>query len=178
MKLDDALKSNELNDIEQLYMKEFPKEERKPFPLICDKARNGEMEILAVKSAEGEFCGLVITIVGSEWILLDYFAIEPKKQGNNIGSEVLYLLNQRYKDKGIVFEIERTDVECSNKSQRIRRKQFYLKNGMKEMGIYVELFGVEMELLTNGKQICFDEYQQIYRTIFGEKITDKIRIVL
>lgn len=178
MKLDDALKSNQLKDIEQLYMKEFPKKERKPFPLICDKARNGEMEILAVNSVEGEFCGLVITIVGSKWILLDYFAIETKKQGNNIGSEVLHLLNRRYKDKGIVLEIERTDVECSNKSQRLRRKQFYLKNGMKEMGIYVELFGVEMELLTNGNQICFDEYQQIYRTIFGEKITDKIRIVL
>lgn len=178
MKLEDALKSNQLKDVEQLYMKEFPKEERKPFPLICDKAGNGEMEILAVNSGEGEFCGLVITIVGSKWILLDYFAIEPEKQGKNIGSEVLYLLNQRHKDKGIVLEIERTDVECGNKSQRLRRKQFYLKNGMKEMGIYVELFGVEMELLTNGNQICFEEYQQIYKTIFGEKMKDKIRITL
>lgn len=177
MKLINAITSAQLKNIEHLYMKEFPKEERKPFELMLDKAEGGIMEILAINSDDGEFCGLAITITGKEWVLLDYLAIEPELQGNNIGSAVLDLLNRRYEGKGIVIEIERTDVECANLSQRVRRKQFYLKNGMKEIGIHVILFGVEMELLTNGKRINSDEYYKIYETIFGDKIADKIRIV-
>lgn len=178
MKLVNAITTNQLKYVERLYMKEFPEKERKPFKLVIDKAEKGEMEILAINSEEGEFCGLAIMIVGTEWILLDYLAIDSAKQGNNIGSKVLELLNRRYENKGIVIEIERPDVECDNRSQRVRRKQFYLKNGMKEMGIHIVLFGVEMELLTNGKKITYDEYYRIYNTIFGEKIADKVRIEL
>lgn len=178
VKLNNAITTNQLPDIEELYKSEFPKEERKPFPLMLEKEQNGEMEILAVNSEEGEFLGLVITIIDTEWILLDYFAIKPEMQGKNIGSDVICLLNERYKDKGIVIEIERTDTECENRSQRIRRKQFYLKNGMREAGILVTLYNVEMELLTNGKRINYKEYYQIYQNIFGEMVTDKIRVIM
>ena len=63
----------------------------------------------------------------------------------------------------------------SNREERIRRKQFYLKNGMVETGLRVCVFQVPMEVLTDGVHITYDEYHEIYRetigTVFARKVT-------
>ena len=61
--------------------------------------------------------------------------------------------------------------------QRLKRKSFYLRYGLKELDFSVNLFGVEMEVLSYGKTINFDEYKELYLKSFSRLISNKIRKV-
>lgn len=162
----------ELAQIKQLYLLSFPKEERKPFWLIRGKTKQGTMEILSVKQ-ENDFSGLAITVLHKDLLLLDYFAIAPQVRGKGIGSQVLEALQQRYHDKRLFLEIEQPVEDAPNLEQRIKRKQFYLRNGFTESGLKVDLFGVKMEILCCQCEITEEEYLSLYRSFLGHAAVKK-----
>lgn len=170
-----------LYQIKELYLQAFPKEERKPFELIEKLQEEGKAQIFVVTDEEREFCGLAITLHNGNYVLLDYFAILPQKRGSGIGSCVIQLLKQRYKDKIFFLEIEETekmeDVSEEEQKLRVRRKRFYLENGMKDSTLRVSLFGVLMEILSDGTPLTFEEYYELYKTTVGENFIKK-RILL
>ena len=75
------------------------------------------------------------------------------------------------------MEIERDDIECGNKEQRIKRKKFYLKNSMQLMDYNVCLFGEEMNILTYQCNVSFEEYYSIYLNVFGEKAAKNVYLL-
>ena len=81
----------------------------------------------------------------------------------------------------MVIEIERTEgpqaERAENAGDRIRRKAFYLRNGMTPTGLLVNLFGVEMEVLTCGRELTFEEYHSIYEAILPKFLLGKVRPV-
>jgi hypothetical protein len=74
----------------------------------------------------------------------------------------------------MILEIEDPDVPSDNTSERIRRKGFYLRNHMTLMPFRVNLFGVEMLILTNGKSVTFEEYHEIFSRVFSPDISKNI----
>ena len=152
--------------IKRLYMSAFPKCERKPFSIIRYKCGKKASDVWVLEKEE-EFLGLAITINGEDLVLLDYFAIEEAKRQKGYGSSALKLLQSKYEDKRLFLEIERTDVQADNLQERIRRKAFYLKNGMLELNVYANLFGVSMELLGHDCQVSFDDYFKLYVNNYG-----------
>lgn len=164
--------------IEALYVEAFPKDERKPFQLILEKCREGAAELLAIEDEMGSFMGMAVTVLYQDLVLLDYFAIAAGQRGNGIGTEIFKLLRKKYEGKRFFLEIERTDVEAENIVQRKKRKEFYLRNGMKETGLLVWLFGVEMEVLTDSCRISYEEYYGLYKGVFGtERMGKNIRLI-
>ena len=159
--------------IKKLYLRAFPKAERKPFRMMCRAAAKGLMEILIIAD-QGYMVGLAITARYRDLTLLDYFAVSEAFRGQNYGTRALEMLRDRYKGGRFVLEIEIPDESAANREQRIRRKNFYLRGGMKEAGIQVRLCGVPMELLTDGSEVSFDEYLDIYKyavnPVFARKI--------
>lgn len=176
MKLNSKYKDN-LEKIENLYLTAFPENERKPFDLILEKCNKGSMEIISIENDNSDFLGLAVTIICKDMVLLDYFAIAPENRGQNIGSTALKLLFERYKDKRFILEIENTEAECDNLAERIRRKAFYLRNGMSVMPFKVNLVGVEMEVLTYNCEVTYDEYYSIYKNTFSDKLCSKIQLI-
>lgn len=176
MKLTNCTTEAQFASLEQLYMETFPAAERKPFPLMVQKSREGVMELLAIEGKGGAFLGLAITILSGDLVLLDYFAISPELRGQEIGSGTLRLLQERYAGKRLVLEIEDTQEDAPNREERIRRKAFYLRNGMSVMPFLVSLFGVKMQVLTNGADVSFEEYHGIYRASFPEQISANITL--
>ena len=166
-----------LNKIENLYLSSFPKNERKPFPLILEKCNQGLMEILTIESDDCDFLGLAITIIYNDMVLLDYFAISPESRGKNVGSTALKMLFKMYKSKRFILEIENTEIECKNSEERKRRKAFYLKNGMTQMPFKVNLLGVQMEILTHNAKVTFEEYYSIYKNTFSDEYCNKIQLI-
>lgn len=165
-----------LNKIEELYISSFPKEERKPFVTIIQKTKEGSMEILSVESeTTNEFLGLAICVVRGDLALLDYFAICGQNQGSGIGTNALELLKQRFSDKRFFLEIETPDPDAHNAVQRERRKKFYLSCGMCDINLYVRLFGIDMEILTNVCNVTFSEYHKLYDDVFGSMISDNVK---
>lgn len=167
MKLIEAYQEQQLKDIQNLYEKAFPASEKKPFSLILEKRKEGVVEVLAIEGEE-RFLGLAISILYKDMVLLDYFAVAANKRGKGVGSAAIQLLKERYANKRFFLEIERTDIEAENLEERCRRREFYLKNGLMPISLFVELFKVEMEVLTNHCKVNFEEYYQLYIETFGK----------
>ena len=176
--LRDAVQGNRLEDVRKLYEASFPKSEKKPFAFMLQKQKEGVFDILAIEDEQGTFCGLAIMMLSGGRALLDYLAIEPDCQGSGIGSSALSELRERYGEERIVVEIESTAEEnsVSGRSERLRRKAFYLRNGMVPMDFLVELFGVEIEVLTFGSEITFEQYYAIYAQVLPASLAEKIRL--
>ena len=108
-------------DIYKLYQKAFPKSEKKPFSMIVRMHRKGASDVWRF-TRDGKFAGLIITINGDQFVLLDYLAVEESCRGTGIGSEILQLMRSHYVGKGVFLEIESVYEDCDNKAQRLRRK--------------------------------------------------------
>lgn len=169
--------SLDMKFILDLYQEAFPKEERKPFSLIERKAAMGEMEILLLRE-EGRRVGLAITALSERIVLLDYFAVAKDCRGGGFGSEALQMLKALYDDRQFFLEIERTDDEnAPNRDERIRRKHFYLRSGMLETGIHIDLFGVGMELLAAKPGLTFDDCETLYRELLGPMYHNVVKLL-
>jgi len=171
------IKPNKISDwfrIYRLYLKAFPKYERKPFSVIYNMYKKGKSDVWYC-TADGSFAGLGITINGPDTILLDYFAVEGARRGEGIGSALLTRFMEMYADKGFFLEIESTFVAAENSGERKKRKSFYLHNGLEEMGTEAYLFGTRMELLGKGCRLDFDEYRSFYRDNYGQWAADNIK---
>lgn len=162
-----AKSHGDYKQIKQLYLRAFPKCEQKPFWLIRYKTHKKTADIWVIEEGD-EFVGLAITMNGMDLTLLDYFAIEEAKRNGGSGSQALALLQDKYGDNRLFLEIERTDVDADNIEERKRRKNFYLRNNMKEMHVNATLFGVPMELLGYHCDVSFEEYQQLYIANLGK----------
>lgn len=178
MKLVKTKNPKHLLNIYRLYLKAFPKNERKPFLFILLKQWRGTTEVLSIKNNKGEFLGLAITALHNDLVLIAYFAVSYTQRGGGIGSKALQLLKERYSNKKIFLEIENTEISnVPNLEERIKRKNFYLKNDMKEMPFIVSFFGTEMEVLTYNFPITFEEYHSVYKKEFGKIISRRVRFI-
>lgn len=152
--------------IKQLYRSAFPLNEKKPFWLIKNKFEKGQADVWVLERA-GAFSGFAITMNGGDLVLLDYFAVCADKRSGGIGGEALKSLQEKYSDRRFFLEIESVDKPSPKLSERLRRKKFYLANGMQEMGVNVKLFGVDMELLGYNCAVSFEEYRNLYLNTYG-----------
>lgn len=152
--------------IYKLYRQAFPRYERKPFAIIRSMYKKGNTDIWHFEK-EGKFSGFVFTVNRENAILIDYLAVTSNSRGKGIGSEIIAQMRNHYTPKGIFVEIESVFAKCDNVEERLRRKEFYLKNGMIPMKVMVVLFGVEMELLGIDCKLNFDEYFEFYHDVYG-----------
>lgn len=162
MKLKKLKSLKQIINIYKLYKISFPKEEKKPFLLILFGHLRGSFEIFSVEDND-EFKGLTIMLKYQDLVLLDYLAIDSKERSTGYGSKVLNFLKNYYKDFRLFLEIENSfDKKASNYTERQSRKKFYTKNGFSALPFNVDLFGVEMEILSYNCSITFEEYHNLY----------------
>ena len=143
-----------------LYRRAFPRMERKPFSRIRRMQKAGRTDVWLAER-DGRFAGLAATINGSGTILLDYFAVADKLRGQGVGSTFLRALLTKYEGHALFVEIEAADRDDPT-GEKARRKAFYLRNGLEEMHVTADLFGVRMELLGRGCTLDFDGYRAFY----------------
>ena len=161
-------------NIYRLYQSAFPDSEKKPFSMIRTMWKKGKSDVWYCEE-NGTFAGLVITINGPDKILLDYLAVAKNRRGQGIGSGILKKMREKYVGKGVFLEIETVDETADNYEERKRRKQFYLANGMTPMNVFVELFGVDMELLGFDCYLTFEEYHDFYRDNYNEWAAEHVK---
>lgn len=160
-------------NIWRLYRSAFPRNERKPFFVIRRRAKEGSMGVY--KIVENGFAGLMITVEKGDLLLLSYFAVKPDRRSSGVGTGALKELLANNSGRRIFLEIEEVTEDAPNRSERVHRKGFYLRNGLSESGVFAELFGVRMEVLISGGAITPEEYEDFYRTLFGDRIMTHIK---
>ena len=151
-----------------LYEEAFPEVEKKPWDLMERLAVEGKMELLAV-TEEDRFVGLAFNMLDEKLALLDYFAIAPDLRSSGFGGQAIRCLLERFAGKKYIFEIEKQDPQAENAEERKRRKKFYLRNGLKETGLFVNVYATDFELLTPDGNLTFEEYVTVLRDILGEE---------
>lgn len=166
------VKKTDKSKLKRLYHKAFPKQEQKPFDLLLEKEQQGHADLFHIEK-DGDFCGLAMFLYHGENVLLDYFAIDERLRGQNLGSQALQVIMDEFEEQNLFLEIESTEVESEDKHIRKKREKFYLRNGIKHLGITVKLREMEMMLMGNHKKISFEEYKDLYSRVLSKDYAKK-----
>lgn len=176
MELIKALTKERQDKILELYLTAFPKSEQKPFSVIVQKQEEGIVDMLSIEE-DGSFLGLAILVRQGDLVLLDYLAVAEEARNGGYGSLTLQALQEHYSGKRIILEIDSTKEEADDRPMRLRRKEFYHRNGMRELPYLVNLWGNEMEMMSNGTSVSFEEYYRLYLDSFGPRVSKNIRLL-
>ena len=162
-------REEDLEKILEIYTEAFPKEERKPFQIICEHNRIGKAELSCVL-IDGDVSGMVHTYLFDGFAMVDYFAIHKDKRNLGAGTRVIDLIRKKSKGYKIYLEIEDATIG----EMQARRLEFYKRCGLCEVGTYVNLFGVDMELLAfDDFKVTFPEYFALYSYMGGEEFAKR-----
>lgn len=174
----EAFEEKQIEQIRQLYEAAFPANEKKPFHLILEKRAIGLVEIFTIEDEKKRFRGLIITILHKDMVLIDYFAIDEAYREIGIGSDVLRLFTSKYAQKRVFLEIESTISEqVEDYEIKKRRKGFYERNGLAPMNYLINLFDVEMEIMTFKCEVSFEEYHEMLVYVYGKKMHKKVQFI-
>lgn len=116
-------------------------------------------EILGIypDEAPDSFCGYFLTLTSDVAVYMYYFAILPDLRGKGIGAKALKALVRRCGDKPLMFDFESIYQECDDLEQRMRRRDFYLRNGFHETGWLMEQNGVELIIACSSEDFNIDD---------------------
>lgn len=161
---------NNCEEVKKLYEDSFPKEEKINFSnFFSGVFKNFKLYALYKNKT---LLGMFHFNNTQNFVHLNYLAISKDYQSNGYGSAIISWLKKEFKGKTIVVDIEEIDCSAPNNSNRIKRKNFYKKNGFVcgEYDFYWE--GTFMTYMNcgelNGEQ--FMEYIQIiFPTIIDVK---------
>ena len=92
---------------------------------------------------EDIFVGLMVVQTFKTLSYLFFLAFDSLYRSIGYGSRAIETLKALYKGKKQVVAFELSDKEALNNTQRIRRRQFYLKNGYKETGLFLSYKSVD-----------------------------------
>jgi len=176
------LSAAQLADLYQIHMKrDFPPEELKPLKAMLTLMEQGRYDALGLYDGE-ELLGYALLWMEPDvpFALLDYLGTLDGKRGRGLGSTMLDLLADYYKDyRGIFGEAEAPENgDPAGEGLRRRRLDFYLRNGFRYGGYDCALFGVHYQTLIRGTADVTPEellavHQRIYGGHFPQKIHDR-----
>lgn len=142
-------KDKEISLINQINEEAFPLEERVPISTIIAFADKGKGKLLGAYDQD-EFIGFVLIIIKNNVGYLFLLAVEKSKRNQGYGSLILQEIFKKYENIQINLDFEILDPLAPNYEIRLRRKAFYLRNGLKETGHYTTLDnGYKFEIVTN-----------------------------
>lgn len=131
--------------MKKLYISAFPKCERFPFWLLvrCSKSSNVSFKPIVYK---GIAVGIIFMVKYDNINYVMYLAVKEELRGMGYGSKIVKDLIS----KGtVLLSIEKPDEV--NTDSKIKRRNFYLRNGMYDTGYTYVDKGVEYSVLSSDK---------------------------
>ena len=133
----------------RLNMDAFPDEERLDTELLAQLSEQGRLELLGIYD-NGNYIGFTVIFHSERSVYVFFLAIDPDWRSHGYGAAVLDELRKRYAGRQLVLDIEALDSAAPNYEQRLRRKNFYLRNGFRESGCFFKYCGMCFEVLYDG----------------------------
>lgn len=103
-------------------------------------------------------------------IYVFYLAINENLRGQGYGSKILNLIKDKYSNHRIILNIEEIDKNSDNYKQRVKRKEFYKKNGFYDLNYTIKEAGVTYEMLMyskKNKDVTKEEFMQLMNSYLG-----------
>ena len=159
MILRDVLK-DDYKKVKILYNTAFPSEERAPFFMMKSRVKKQRGKLL-VADDKGEFVGFVYLVCLENLVYVYYLAISSECRGKGYGSEVLRLIQEKYKGNKIFLAREQLDPKAENFEQRKGRHEFYLKNGFEDLPCCIKEASVVYDVMGVGGNVSANEYKAL-----------------
>ncbi|MCD7893042.1 MAG: GNAT family N-acetyltransferase [Erysipelotrichaceae bacterium] len=147
-----------LKYIHKLYNQSFPRNERVPFKTLLHRL-NEYTDFLAFYDKE-QFVGFTYLVSMNDLTYLFYFVVDDKLRNHGYGSTILDYLQKHY--SCIFIDIEVLDEGANNYKQRLRRRNFYLRNHFKVTGLGYYFFHVDYEILYCGNDFNSDHAKKLF----------------
>ena len=132
------------DELEELYLSAFPKEERFSFWILEDCSKEDNSDLYAILDND-KFVGMCYIVNCDGAYYLMYLAIQDELRNKKYGSKILEDLKEKYKT--LFLSIDKPIDEIS-----IKIKKFYLRNGFYDTNKYYEDTGVCYEVLCTNIQ--------------------------
>lgn len=150
---------------------DFPKSELKPLRAMHNLMDMGRYEPLLV-TENGATVGYAMVWLPPERNggLLEYFGVLPNLRNSGAGTRILSLLAQRY---GQIFgEAEApTSPDPEENHLRLRRLEFYRRNGFRVLDYECALFGVHFNCLYLGPETDDRAVEALHRSVYADYFT-------
>lgn len=145
-------------ELKQLYVTAFPKAERVPWRRLIRLDRRERCEFSGRYDGE-RLAGLTVVIEREDFTYLFFLAVSASARGKGYGSAILRQLSARYDGKPLVLDMEKIEPS-PNLEERVRRKNFYLKNGFSCGEFGYEYRGVRYETMFRGETFPEESYRK------------------
>lgn len=160
--------AKELLQIEELYQRSFPENERRPLaPLLEDTS--GSSEVIAFYD-NTLFCGFACLLTQQDITHIIYFAIDDNLRGKGYGSAALTAMSEMKPANRIIVDIEMEEDHSLNNEQRKKRKIFYLRNGYTESEVKFSWRQESYEILVYGGTISKKEFNSFWKNVAFKNI--------
>ena len=128
--------------LKKLLLTAFPREERPPFALLRWRCRDN-VDWWVIDDRAGFF----YVIRGQGLAYVFFFAIRPEHRGQGLGTAAMKRLIEMYPGANLILAIEPLDPAAPNYSERVNRKRFYERCGLRALNQRVREGAVVYELL-------------------------------
>lgn len=152
--------------IKRLYLTAFPFAERLPFRLLTKRAGEGKADFWGIYD-ETNWVGFAYVIRGEGIAYLYFFAIRPESRNGGVGSEALRTLKKIYENENLFLALEQLDPDADNYQERLRRHDFYLRNGLHDLPHKIKEMTMVYSSMGTGEPITPDAFAVMMRGFLG-----------
>lgn len=160
------------NEINNLAKEAFPPEEYLAPTDLVKMSRADNFDFLLLTDDE-QFVGFMVVQTYKDLAYLFFLAIDLSCRSKGYGSYAIEALKEAYPEKKQVVDFEMLDEQADNYEQRRKRRNFYLRNGYKETGLFLSYLGVDYEVFCMGDEFDVDEFKELMTTIQVEGFNPK-----
>lgn len=145
----------------------FPKEEQYPIWLLKLWNLKKDVKFWAYYQNE-EFCGISYLVHHEEMIFVLYLAVDDQVHSKGYGSAILKTLKEKFNGKNITLNIERLDTSAVNYEQRVKRLNFYKRNGFYDTEYTITDRGETFLTLSTSDSFSVDAFKSVLKKLtFG-----------
>ena len=154
----------EYNEIKSLICRAFPKNEQIPIWLLHMLALRKSVDFLAYYDGD-LFCGISYTVCNNGLVFVLYLAVNDKIRSKGYGSAILQCIKQRFSNKALVLNIEPLCPNSDNYAQRVKRFEFYVKNGFFDTHYQISDSSDTYQILATTEQFSIKEYKSAIKQL-------------
>ena len=161
-----AKRKMDFSTIKKLYINSFPTNERAPFYMLKKKAIAHKADMWCIYD-KNLFVGMAYVVSNKDLAYLFYFAIDESLRGKHYGTRALKSVFRLYEDKKIFLALEDWKDNAENIDERIKRHNFYLKAGLKDLPYYLKEVNMIYALMGNCNFVHPNEYKTLINNYLG-----------
>lgn len=113
--------------------------------------------------------GFAVILKNAECGYIYFIAVDQRLRSHGYGSAALKKLLNAYAPLQLILDFEEIDPAADNSVQRLRRKQFYLRNGFHETGRYTLLREDRFEVVCSSGPLREVAFRDLLRVLHAHR---------